>query len=284
MRQRAAIHRDGVKGSEMRRPHSHVALVTITLCSIAVLAFAACSSDSGGSLPRSTVPPVTATTAPCDEDHAIARVRSSTVRVFTDTTSGTGIIVDLGVVLTLDHVVAHAGPITISTANGPYPASVRSEDPANDLALLTVPQLTSPAVKWGDTGGLVAGQRLVAFTYPDGATGGSPASTSGSFTGIVTINGAEYVRTDTSPDSDSTGGPLFTLCGEIVGMNTLSARSTPVIAIPSSVLRRFSGAGEPAGSGSGTGGAPTSSSGAGAVPTGSSGDATRTVPPPSGAQ
>jgi serine protease Do len=164
------------------------------------------------------------------------------VRVSTATTSGTGIVVDMGVVLTLDHIVARAGAVTISTPNGPYPASVRSEDPANDLALLMVPQLTSPSVKWGDTGGLVAGQRLVAFTCPETATGGAPGSTSGSFTGIVTIDGAEYVRTDTPTDSDSTGGPLFNLCGQVVGMNTLSARTSPVLAIPSSVLRRFSGA------------------------------------------
>ena len=239
----------------------------IGLAAVAMLAFAACSSDSDSSLQRSTVAPVTATVAPCNEDHAIAIMRTATVRVSTATTSGTGIVVDMGVVLTFDHVVARAGAVTISTANGPYEASVRSEDPANDLALLMVPQLTSPSVKWGDTGGLVAGQRLVAFTYPETATGGAPGSTSGGFTGIVTINGAEYVRTDTSADSDSTGGPLFNLCGEVVGMNTLSARSTPVLAVPSSVLRRFSGAAAPAPTGSGD-----------------SNSGTRPAPPPGAAQ
>lgn len=235
---------------------------------------AACSSDSNGSSKLSTAAPVTATVAPCNEDRAIALMRSATVRVSTATTSGTGIVVDMGVVLTLDHVVARAGAVTVSTANGPYQASVRSEDPANDLALLMVPQLTSPSVKWGDTGGLVAGQRLVAFTYPETATGGAPGSTSGGFTGMVTINGAEYVRTDTSADSDSTGGPLFNLCGEVVGMNTLSARSTPVLAVPSSVLRRFSGAGA----------APTSSGSGSGAPAAGSGTATRTAPPPPAAQ
>ena len=247
----------------LKRVRLSMGWAAIALCAGAVLAFAACSSDSDTSSPLSTVAPVKATAAPCNEDHAIATMRAATVRVSTATTSGTGIVVDMGVVLTLDHVVARAGAVTISTPNGPYEASVRSEDPANDLALLMVPQLTSPSVKWGDTGGLVAGQRLVAFTYPETATGGAPGSTSGSFTGIVTIDGAEYVRTDTPPDSDSTGGPLFTLCGEVVGMNTLSARSTPVLAVPSSVLRRFSGAA--------------------AAPAGSD-SATRTAPPPSGSQ
>ena len=233
------------------------------VCAGMVLALAACSSNSNGLPERSTVAPVTATVAPCNEDHAIAIMRAATVRVSTATTSGTGIVVDMGVVLTLDHVVARAGAVTVSTANGPYQASVRSEDPANDLALLMVPQLTSPAVKWGDTGGLVAGQRLVAFTYPETATGGAPGSTSGGFTGMVTINGAEYVRTDTSADSDSTGGPLFTLCGTVVGMNTLSARDTPVLAVPSSVLRRFSGA---------------------PIGPGDADDPSRTAPPPSGSQ
>jgi S1-C subfamily serine protease len=236
---------------------------SLALCVGAALAFSGCSSDSNNSPPLSTAAPVTATAAPCNEDHAIATMRAATVRVSTATTSGTGIVVDMGVVLTLDHVVARAGAVTISTANGPYQASVRSEDPAKDLALLMVPQLTSPAVKWGETGGLVAGQRLVGFTYPEGATGGAPSSTSGGFTGIVTVEGAEFVRTDTSADADSTGGPLFNLCGAVVGMNTLSARNTPVLAVPSSVLRRFSGA---------------------AAGTAAPGDATRTAPPPSGSQ
>jgi len=131
---------------------------TAALCASAVLAFAACSSRSSDSPQLSTVAPVTATAAPCNEEHAIAIVRPSTVRVSTATTAGTGVVVDMGVVLTLDHVVAHAGAVTVSTANGPFQASVRSEDLTNDLALLMVPQLTTPAVKWGDTGGLVAGQ------------------------------------------------------------------------------------------------------------------------------
>ena len=237
--------------------------LTFVVIAGAVLVFAACSSGSDKSSPLSTVAPVRATAAPCNEDHAIATMRAATVRVSTATTSGTGIVVDMGVVLTLDHVVARAGAVTVSTANGPYEASVRSEDPANDLALLMVPQLTSPSVKWGDTGGLVAGQRLVAFTYPETATGGAPGSTSGGFTGMVTINGAEYVRTDTSADSDSTGGPLFTLCGEVVGLNTLSARTGPALAVPSSVLRRFSGA---------------------ATNPAAPDDPTKSAPPPSGSQ
>ncbi len=256
----------------MMRRKRVVASMAIGLVAGAMLAAVACSSDSGSSSKLSTAAPVTATVAPCNEDHAVAIMRAATVRVSTATTSGTGIVVDMGVVLTLDHVVARAGAVTVSTASGPYQASVRSEDPANDLALLMVPQLTSPSVKWGDTGGLVAGQRLVGFTYPETAAGGAPGSTSGSFTGMVTINGAEYVRTDTSADADSTGGPLFNLCGEVVGMNTLSARSTPVIAVPSSVLRRFSGAAAPANSGSG------------APPAGGSGAATRPAPPPAGSQ
>ncbi len=247
----------------IERVRSSTGWASIALCAGTVLALAACSSDSKDLPQRGTVAPVTATAAPCNEDHAVALVRPSTVRVSTATTSGTGIVVDLGVVLTHDHIVARAGAVTVSTANGPFQASVRSEDPANDLALLMVPQLTSPSVKWGDTGGLVAGQRLLALTYSDGTSGGAPNSTSGGFTGVASLNGAEFVRTDASADADNTGGPLFTLCGEVVGLNTLSARTGPVLAVPSSVLRRFSGA--PMGPGD-------------------AGDPSRTAPPPSGAQ
>jgi S1-C subfamily serine protease len=212
---------------------------SIAMCAASVLAFTACSSGSGDSAAISTVAPITATAAPCNEQHAVALVTPSTVQVSTAKASGTGIVIDLGVVLTLDHLVARAGALTVSTSSGPYQASVRSEDPANDLALLTVPQLTSPAVHWGDTGGLVAGQRLLALTYSEGQSGAN--TTRGGFTGIATVNGAEFVRTDAAPDADNTGGPLFTLCGDVVGMNTLSARTGPALAIPSSVLRRFAG-------------------------------------------
>lgn len=237
---------------------------TAALCVGAVLAFAACSSRPSDSPQLSTVAPVTATAAPCNEESAIAIVRPSTVRVSTATTAGTGVVVDMGVVLTLDHVVAHAGAVTVSTANGPFQASVRSEDLTNDLALLMVPQLTTPAVKWGDTGGLVAGQPLVSLTYSEGMAGGDPNATTGGFTGIATANGADFVRTDATADADNTGGPLFTLCGAVVGMNTLSARTGPVLAVPSSVLRRFSGSASAA--------------------AGDASSATRTAPPPSGSQ
>ena len=231
---------------------------TIGAVAVATLVATGCSSGSG-SPTIGAVAPITATAAPCNEDHAVALVTPSTVKVSTQSTSGTGIVIDLGVVLTLDHVVARAGTVTVSTSSGPYPASVRSEDPADDLALLMVPQLTAPAVRWGDTGGLVAGQRLLVATYSEGSSGVN--TTSGGFTGIAAVNGADFVRTDAEADADSTGGPEFTLCGDVVGFETLSARTGPALAVPAPVLRRFAG-----------------------VDANAAGSATRTAPPPSGSQ
>jgi serine protease Do len=137
---------------------------------------------------------------------------------------GSGFIVDAsGVVVTNNHVVEGAQSIQIRMQDGTtLKAELKGRDPKTDLAVLVVkPDKPLPTVTFGDSDQLRIGEWVMAIGNPFGL-GGSVSL------GIVSarnrdINAGPYddfIQTDAAINKGNSGGPLFNMTGQVVGINT----------------------------------------------------------------
>uniref|UniRef100_Q07PK9 Probable periplasmic serine endoprotease DegP-like n=1 Tax=Rhodopseudomonas palustris (strain BisA53) TaxID=316055 RepID=Q07PK9_RHOP5 len=139
---------------------------------------------------------------------------------------GSGFIVDTaGIAVTNNHVIADADEINIIMNDGTkIKAELVGVDKKTDLAVLKFKPPAKPlvAVKFGDSDKLRLGEWVVAI--------GNPFSLGGTVTaGIVSARNRDinsgpydsYIQTDAAINRGNSGGPLFNLNGEVVGVNTL---------------------------------------------------------------
>ena len=137
---------------------------------------------------------------------------------------GSGFIIDAaGFVVTNNHVIAGADEISVILNDGTtLKADIIGRDTKTDLALLkVVPTKPLKAVKFGNSDNLRLGEWVIAI--------GNPFSLGGTVTaGIVSARDRDiqsgpydnYIQTDASINRGNSGGPLFNLDGEVVGVNT----------------------------------------------------------------
>ena len=137
---------------------------------------------------------------------------------------GSGFIVDAtGLIVTNNHVVEGADTIEVHMQDDTIlKAELVGRDPKTDLAVIRVkPVKPLPTVNFGDSDHLRIGEWVVAIGNPFGL-GGSVSL------GIVSarnrdINAGpydDYIQTDAAINKGNSGGPLFNLKGEVVGINT----------------------------------------------------------------
>src|SRR6202162_5039137 len=138
---------------------------------------------------------------------------------------GSGFIVDTsGIVVTNNHVIADADEINIIMNDGSkFKAELVGVDKKTDLAVLKFkPTKPLVAVKFGDSDKLRLGEWVIAI--------GNPFSLGGTVTaGIVSARNRDissgpydnYIQTDAAINRGNSGGPLFNLDGEVIGVNTL---------------------------------------------------------------
>src|SRR3979411_700413 len=138
---------------------------------------------------------------------------------------GSGFIVDTsGIVVTNNHVIADADEINAIMNDGPKnKAELVGVDKKTDLAVLKFkPVKPLVAVKFGDSDKLRLGEWVIAI--------GNPFSLGGTVTaGIVSARNRDinsgpydsYIQTDAAINRGNSGGPLFNLDGEVIGVNTL---------------------------------------------------------------
>jgi serine protease Do len=138
---------------------------------------------------------------------------------------GSGFIIDTaGIVVTNNHVIADADEINVIMNDGTkIKAEIIGIDKKTDLAVLKFkPPRQLVAVKFGDSDKLRLGEWVVAI--------GNPFSLGGTVTaGIVSAKNRDissgpydsYIQTDAAINRGNSGGPLFNLDGEVIGVNTL---------------------------------------------------------------
>ncbi|MCP4184555.1 MAG: Do family serine endopeptidase [Hyphomicrobiales bacterium] len=137
---------------------------------------------------------------------------------------GSGFVIDAsGIVVTNNHVIANADEVTVNFADGTkLEAEVVGRDPKVDIAILRVkPEKPLKSVKFGDSNKSRIGDWVMAI--------GNPLGLSGTVTlGIVSainrnINSGPYdsfIQTDAAINRGNSGGPLFNMAGDVIGINT----------------------------------------------------------------
>ena len=140
-------------------------------------------------------------------------------------TAGSGFIIsDDGYIVTNNHVVEEAETIKITLSNDEvYSAEVIGLDPRMDLALLKInPEIDLPYVSFGDSENSKVGEWVVAIGNPFGLGGTVTA-------GIISALGRNigsgpydhFIQTDAPINKGNSGGPLFNMNGEVIGVNTM---------------------------------------------------------------
>ncbi|HEX2831112.1 MAG TPA: DegQ family serine endoprotease [Burkholderiales bacterium] len=144
-------------------------------------------------------------------------------REFQSQSLGSGFIISAdGYVLTNAHVVDQADEITVKlTDKRELKAKVIGADRRTDIALLKIDANGLPFVRFGDPNKLRVGEWVVAIGSPFGFENSVTA-------GIVSAKGRSlpqenfvpFIQTDVAVNPGNSGGPLFNLRGEVVGINS----------------------------------------------------------------
>ena len=136
---------------------------------------------------------------------------------------GSGFIIrENGTVITNNHVIANAEDILVRVGDKEYKAEVVGADPYMDIAVLKMKTKEKfNTVKFGDSDKARVGDWAVAIGNPFGLGGTVTA-------GIISARNRDinltryddFIQTDASINQGNSGGPLFNLEGEVIGINT----------------------------------------------------------------
>ena len=137
---------------------------------------------------------------------------------------GSGFIIDeKGIVITNNHVIQDSEDIVVRVGGDKeYKATIIGADPLSDIAVLQIDSKEKfIPVKFGDSDKARIGDWVIAIGNPFGL-GGTVTS------GIISARNRsiglsryeDYIQTDASINSGNSGGPLFDMRGDVIGINT----------------------------------------------------------------
>ena len=137
--------------------------------------------------------------------------------------AGSGFIVSPdGYILTNTHVVLNADEVTVRlTDRREFQAKVIGADERTDVAVIKISASNLPTVKLGDPSKVRPGQWVLAigspFGFENSATAGIISATARS---LPSDNYVPFIQTDVAVNPGNSGGPLFNMAGEVVGINS----------------------------------------------------------------
>ncbi|MDD5937628.1 MAG: trypsin-like peptidase domain-containing protein [Clostridiales bacterium] len=146
--------------------------------------------------------------------------------------AGSGFVITQdGYILTNYHVIDGASSIKVAFVDGTtYDATLVGGEEANDIAVLKIDTTGLTPVKLGDSDNLVVGEQVCAignplgeltFTYTSGSVSAKDRS--------ITMENGEVMnmlQTDTAINSGNSGGPLFNMYGEVIGITSAKYSSS----------------------------------------------------------
>ena len=164
----------------------------------------------------------------------------SVARVETEFATGSGFVVDDGLIVTNAHVISGASIVEVVFTDGRVSCSVVSQDVIVDLATLSCDTGAHRALTISDHLPEI-GSDVLAYGFPGGTT--SLVATRG-IVSAPDIDG--YIRTDAALNPGNSGGPLFDRDGAVIGVATWrdEAEDAAGYAIPGTRVRQFLGIAE----------------------------------------
>ena len=135
---------------------------------------------------------------------------------------GSGFIVSPdGYILTNAHVVDHADEVWVRlTDRREFKAKVVGTDKTTDVALLKIDAKSLPTVKIGDSRRAKVGEWVVAIGSPFGFENSVTAGIVSAKSRSLPDSPAPFIQTDVAVNPGNSGGPLFNLAGEVIGINS----------------------------------------------------------------
>ncbi|MCH8616289.1 Do family serine endopeptidase [Sphingomonas sp. SM33] len=143
---------------------------------------------------------------------------------------GSGFIISPdGYIVTNNHLIQSAtgngtvDQVTVTMTNRKeYPARIIGRDTASDLALLKIEGQNLPYVNWGDSTHARVGDWVLAIGNPYGLGGSVTAGIISALHRGITGAGAydRYIQTDAAINMGNSGGPMFDLSGNVIGINS----------------------------------------------------------------
>ncbi|MBV9194535.1 MAG: trypsin-like peptidase domain-containing protein [Solirubrobacterales bacterium] len=209
---------------ESATTHKHGRLRVLMLAGLLSLCAAASRADEGAGGYADLVGRVLPSVVNISVRKAVPAAGGSETRDSGGVVVGSGFIIDpAGYVVTNRHVVVDSYSITVGLSDGTrLVAHVVGHPPATDIALLKVdPDHPLPAVQFGDSEKIRVGERVLAIGNPLGLGGTVTA-------GIVSALNRDtadtpydnYIQTDAAINHGNSGGPLFNMRGEVIGVTS----------------------------------------------------------------
>ncbi len=158
---------------------------------------------------------------------------------------GSGFIISRdGYIVTNHHVIAKAEKIEVKLYNGrTFTAKIIGKDKLTELALIKIEAHDLPYVKWGDSNAIEVGDWVLAIGNPLGfdhtVTAGIISARGRSVFGNTAYG--QFLQTDAAINFGNSGGPLYNLDAEVIGINTAIAAGGQNLgfAIPSNLARNI---------------------------------------------
>jgi serine protease Do len=209
-------------GRPPSQPPVSVALITPQL-----IEKAAPAAEPEPPATATAVSPVSGTLATRSAEDLFSEVSNSIARVATTDSSGraasqgSGVVIGNGTVVTNCHVVAKAVSITVKLGTDAHTASRLVTDEELDLCSLSVPGLAAPSVNVGSVRSLRIGQRVYAIGAPYGL---DLTISEGIVSSLRTLPAGTVIQTTAPVSPGSSGGGLFDVSGNLVGIVTFQHR------------------------------------------------------------
>ena len=148
--------------------------------------------------------------------------------------AGSGVVISSdGYILTCAHVVSGASNITVTIGDTDYPATVVGEDDTSDVAVLKIDATDLTPATVGSSDSLAVGESVLAVGNPLGELGGTVTSgivsalnRSVTIQGTSSTNTMSLIQMDASVSPGNSGGGLFNMNGELIGLVNAKSSSS----------------------------------------------------------
>ena len=180
------------------------------------------ATAAGAAAPAAPAAP----TAPAELEDVISRAMPALVRVETAAGFGSGFFITPDTMLTNVHVVGDNPTVTVRRPDGKtLTARVEATAPELDIAVIRIsnPDPGQPTLPMGSGARARAGQEVIALGTPVGLQN---TVTRGIVSAVREVGGLTLVQTDAAINPGNSGGPLLDRSGQVIGITTMSTRSS----------------------------------------------------------